>query len=530
VNVFRSIGAKILGFALFAVAVAMGVGAIGWQSVSNLQRNVADGDTIATVLHNQGEADGANHAIVEDVLLLAVMTEPDARRGAGDDLRERRETLTTTAADNEHLLRAIAADPAVMATFAALAGPLAAYEAASGSVLDGSATDVPVSDEAIEAVRQAQEIYDERFDAVTKAVGDFSTAQHLAADDEAAAARLRLSVLIGAAAVGILGAGLLVRRQVDRNIRQTGSVLEVVDAASRGDLTRPLDVSGDDEIGRMGAGLGRFLADLRASIGGIGSMSASLNAASQRLLALSTQMGGTARTASEQAGTASESAHLVSANVQAVASGTEGMGSAIRDIAGQASVAAGVASRAVGIVGETNETVATLAWASQEIGQSVKSIRAIAEQTNLLALNATIEAARAGDAGKGFAVVASEVKDLASQTAKATVDITARIDAIQQGSTAAAAAMSQIGEIIAEINHTQTTIAAAVEEQTAATAGINRSVADAAAGTSGMAEGLTAAAQASTDTTAGVDETERAARDLAGVAAELDRLVSRYTC
>src|SRR5439155_756028 len=109
--------------------------------------------------------------------------------------------------------------------FADLTGPLAAYQAASGRVLDRPDPDAPLTDDSIEAVRQAQDVYDERFDALTTAVGEFSAARHRAADDEADGARLRLAGLIAGSAVFIMGAGLLVRRQVDRKIRQTGSVL-----------------------------------------------------------------------------------------------------------------------------------------------------------------------------------------------------------------------------------------------------------------------------------------------------------------
>jgi methyl-accepting chemotaxis protein len=141
-------------------------------------------------------------------------------------------------------------------------------------------------------------------------------------------------------------------------------------------------------------------------------------------------------------------AEQVSRNVQTVAAGAEEMGASIREIANSASEAAQVATEAVEIVGSVNSTVAQLGASSAEIGNVVKLITTIAEQTNLLALNATIEAARAGDAGKGFAVVASEVKDLAQETAKATDDISGRVQAIQADAEAAVSAISRIVEVI----------------------------------------------------------------------------------
>src|SRR4029079_18201927 len=127
--------------------------------------------------------------------------------------------------------------------------------------------------------------------------------------------------------------------------------------------------------------------------------------------------------------------------------------------------------------------MARLGESSTAIGNVVKVITSIAEQTNLLALNATIEAARAGDAGKGFAVVASEVKDLAQETARATEDISRRVDAIQTDTEGAVTAIDQISQVISRINEFQTTIASAVEEQTATTSEMNRSVSEAATGT-----------------------------------------------
>src|SRR5207302_10345027 len=128
---------------------------------------------------------------------------------------------------------------------------------------------------------------------------------------------------------------------------------------------------------------------------------------------------------------------------------------------------------------EANERTDKLRVSSREIGEVIKVITSIAEQTHLLALNATIEAARAGEAGKGFAVVANEVKELAKETAKATDDISRKIEAIQNNTRGAVEAIGQIGQIIDQINDIQNTIATAVEEQTAVTGEISRNVAEA---------------------------------------------------
>jgi methyl-accepting chemotaxis protein len=158
----------------------------------------------------------------------------------------------------------------------------------------------------------------------------------------------------------------------------------------------------------------------------------------------------------------------------------------------------------------------------------VKVITQIAEQTNLPALNATIEAARAGEAGKGFAVVATEVKDLAQELAKATEDISRRVEAIQAGTTSAVEAIAEISRIISEIDDYQVTIAPAVEEQTATTNEMSRSIGEAAAGSSGIAGNINAVADAVQATTGALGEADASVAELTRVADELRTVVARF--
>jgi methyl-accepting chemotaxis protein len=218
----------------------------------------------------------------------------------------------------------------------------------------------------------------------------------------------------------------------------------------------------------------------------------------------------------------------MSHTIETVASGATEMGASIREISQNTSQAVSVAGRAVQVAAGTNTTMNKLGDSSAEIGNVIKTITAIAEQTNLLALNATIEAARAGDAGKGFAVVASEVKDLAQETARATDDISRRVAAIQTDTTGAVAAIEEISGIITQINEYQMTIASAVEEQSATTQEMSRSVEAAAAVGRQVAETVDEVATSVGLITAGAGEARTAAESLAEMSGSLRTIVQTF--
>lgn len=186
------------------------------------------------------------------------------------------------------------------------------------------------------------------------------------------------------------------------------------------------------------------------------------------------------------------------------------------------------ADSAVKIVEQTNHKITALGESSIGIGQVVKVITEIAGQTNLLALNATIEAARAGEAGKGFAVVANEVKELANQTAKATNDISEKIQVIQADAKNAVEAMDEITNVINEVNDISGTIASAVEEQSATTNEMSRNVAQAAKGVQEIAQNISGVAEAAADTSKGAISTEQTAVHLAQNSEIITKLVSKF--
>jgi methyl-accepting chemotaxis protein len=255
---------------------------------------------------------------------------------------------------------------------------------------------------------------------------------------------------------------------------------------------------------------------------------------------LQTAAGSMQTTAQSMSATADQSSALVSAvasaaeetsvNVQTVSSGTEELSSSISEIGRQVVVSAEIARKAVEEAGATDATMQGLADNAARISVVVDLIQTIASQTNLLALNATIEAARAGEAGRGFAVVASEVKNLASQTAKATDEIRSQIASMQEVTTSAVGAIRNISSTIGEINDVTTAIAAAVEEQGAATREIARNVQHAAGGTSEVSSNIvgvsTASAEAGTAASEVLDASSALRREADVLRSEIDVFLS----
>jgi methyl-accepting chemotaxis protein len=337
-----------------------------------------------------------------------------------------------------------------------------------------------------------------------------------------------ISIVVTVLAIALcIGIAYHTATSIIRPLRETVAVLRDI-AEGEGDLTRRVKQGTGDELGEMGRWFNLFMVKLELLISDVVKSTQGVAGSSENLFTVSHQMDVGAEETSAQANVVAAAAEQVTRNLQTVAAATEEMNASIGEISKNASAAAGVAALAVERALVANMTMNRLDVASAEIGEVVKVINSVAQQTKLLALNATIEAARAGDAGKGFAVVANEVKELANETAKATTQISAQIHAIRVGTEGAVEMIAEVGRIISQLHDISTTIASAVEEQTATTKEIARNVSEAAIGESHVTENITSVAKAARSTSGGARTTQAAAGELAGMAAELQRIVGVF--
>lgn len=400
---------------------------------------------------------------------------------------------------------------------------------------------------------KVRDIVQPRIDLLTKELKEASDRADQAAADTG-------MLLMGSAVIGLLTAMILAALIAIFGItRPLGSLVVVLQRMAKGEIEAEIvEAKRGDEIGAVGKSVEgikamvaqkaaeqaeiKRIADQAAAVErkrtmteladsferAVGGIIGTVSSSATELQATAQQMTSTANETAAQSTSVAAAAEEAASNVNTVAAAAEELGASVQEIGRQVQGSAGLAQVAVGEADQTAILVQALRQTSSKIGDMVGMISNIAGQTNLLALNATIEAARAGEAGRGFAVVATEVKELASQTAKATEEIATQIGEIQGVTEQAVSAIGGITNRIREINGVASSIAAAVEQQGAATAEIVRNVTQAASGTGEVTSNIAGVAQASEETGAAAGQVLSAASELSRQSEHLGAEVTRF--
>lgn len=365
----------------------------------------------------------------------------------------------------------------------------------------------------------------------------------------------KIVVIVGTLVIIIISLviSIVVTSAITKPINQA---VDLADSLAKGDMTQRLKADSKDEVGTLSAALNKIAEDLGSMLMQVQSGTDVLTESSNKLSTVSSKLSETSDDTSGRANAVASASEELSVNMSSVsaameqsstnvgmvATAAEEMSATVNEIAQNAAKAKSISEDAVEQSQATSSKITVLGKAAEKIGRVTETITEISEQTNLLALNATIEAARAGEAGKGFAVVANEIKDLAKQTAEATVDIKNQIDEMQGTTDATITDIKSISEVIDQINDVITTIATAVEEQSAATSEISENVAQASSGIGEVNENVSQSSVAVQDVNQDITEISNGANEinnssqnvnqnaieLSKLAEDLTNLVSRF--
>jgi methyl-accepting chemotaxis protein len=345
--------------------------------------------------------------------------------------------------------------------------------------------------------------------------------------EAAMAASLRSNLVLSLVGLlAVIAMTLLVVWLVRRGMRPLHATVQVLDAVAGGDYARRVQASGQDEFGHMARSLNRTVETLASQRQVMQSNAAVLDGSSGTLIASSARMAELSHSTAERLRSVGEATRQVTDGMVSVAASTEQMSSSIGEITRSATEAAGRAREVVGRAGLAAEEVRALEAMGQRVQAIAVTIGEIADQTALLSLNAAIEAAHAGAAGRGFAVVAGEIRALSASTAQAVAGIRNEVAEVSRRCTAAVAAFAELAEQVRGIEQGQSSIAAAIEQQSAATRAIATQVAEAAAAAGRISATLAEVTAASESTRAGAETTAAAANELSVMAGTLHRLVA----
>ncbi|MCS3761262.1 methyl-accepting chemotaxis protein [Bradyrhizobium centrosematis] len=545
-----SIRYKIFGAFSVVVLLACAIAFYGIRAIGSA------GDTVVRLY--DGPLMGINHARSAHAALheARLTLQRSLVAGASSGMVDKFEKLVRSSYDDLGVVRERAPSPSVAAARERVERELKDWSGAALKILKpspGGVNEIPTSFLLAQQGDRLIASIDDLVELVAAYGYEYRTAAEAAVEQ---ARTTMLSVALGTVAVGLIIA-LAFSYSMSRPI---SAAVRVAERVAAGNLTDDISVRRRDELGRLLKSLAvmqtslkaradddlallaakdqstteqtsrrqRLESEIDAFRSAFGTVLSNTDRITGELTDTAQNLASTARTAGTQSSQAASTAHETSTSVQTVASAAIQLGESVQAITSQLTDASAIVQRASSMAEAANQTIGRLATAAQQIDEVVGFIRTIAGQTNLLALNATIEAARAGEAGRGFAVVASEVKALATQTAKATEEISLQITDVQSATRQAVENVGAIALVIGDIDRFTGRIAAAVDHQNAAAAEISRNIGQAATGTALVARSIAGTAEATDNANRSADLVLATAHDLSNQAGQLRASVDRF--